>query len=167
VKKLGILVLCLVLALGVIGVGYAAWSTSLSIQGNVATGTLSATIGPNGAPTSSQAYATINTTGSTSTNLVVNIANAAPGNVFTVYWIVTNTGTIPANITLAAPVVAVVSGAGATVADLSVSASPAPIALNPTSTTSGTYTITVNNSAPNIAGGCSYTVNVAITASQP
>jgi hypothetical protein len=41
-KKIGLLALVLVLALGVIGVGYAAWSHTISVAGTVNTGTASA-----------------------------------------------------------------------------------------------------------------------------
>ncbi len=171
-KKIGLIALIVVLTLGIIGVGYAAWSQVLNISGNVSTGNLAATIGSNGSFTSSVGYATIVDGGSTATDLIVTISNAAPGNVFTIPWKISNTGTIPVNAVASVATVTPTSGADAASGDLVVAGTPGTITnLNSptqggTTTVTGSLTITVQSSAPNVVGGCSYTVSVPVTITQ-
>jgi hypothetical protein len=166
-KKIGIILLAAVLALGVIGVGYAAWSQALAFTSNVATGNLAATI-TSGALASNATYATIvKSASSTNTNLIITIGNAAPGNVFTVPWTITNTGTIPVNAVAPTPVITVNSGAGAAVGNLVVAGAPGAITnLASLATVTGSLTITVQASTPNDVGGCSYTVSIPMTITQ-
>jgi hypothetical protein len=154
-KKLGIILVIVITGLGLMGTGYALWTQSLSITSHVSTGNLAATINVNGTPTASASYATIvkDTTNSTSTSLVLTISNAAP-----------------AVISFQSTTITGITGSGATSSDLTVSTpsiSPSTIPATTGNTATGSFTITVNSTAPNNSGGNSYTVNVPITASQP
>jgi len=176
-KKIGFIILAVVLTLGIIGVGYALWTQPLAVKANLSTGNLAATIDVSSTLTaldsaggSVSSYATIaKDINTTSTDLVVDIANAAPGDVFTVPWIITNTGTIPVNIAAPTANVAVVGQTGA-ITDLVVNGTAAMTAINlpavTLNTISGSLTITVADNAPNVAGGCSYTVSVPMTVTQ-
>jgi hypothetical protein len=110
-KKIGLIVILVVLVLGIIGVGYAAWSQNINVTGNVGTGSYIVKIAQ---PTTATAYneggsiplsgtATI-TVGSVtpdgpSAGFSVTIANGYPGLVVNVPYTITETGSIPANIT--------------------------------------------------------------------
>jgi len=179
-KKIGFIILAIVLALGLIGAAYALWSQSLSVISKVSTGNLAATIDAQGTInqtgadsdlTSSQTYATIvkDLTHSTPTSLAVTISNAAPGCVFTIPYVVTNTGTVPIDVSLDASGATItnISGTGATIADLTVNPGANPGVISATDgTATGTITITVNDSAPNNVHGNTYTVTVPLTANQ-
>jgi hypothetical protein len=98
-KKLGLILLVAIMALGALGAAYAAWSQTLNIDANVYTGTLSATIAqtPGQLITATPSYVNcvLGSSGSTSTDLIVTIRNAAPGAVISVPYTITNTGSIP------------------------------------------------------------------------
>jgi uncharacterized protein (UPF0333 family) len=95
-KKLGFIVLAVVLAVGLVGVGYAAFApTSVSIQANVATGTLTATIQPNGPATLNDYMVLKNEPSAPGSTLSVTVTNASPGAVITVPYMITNTGSFP------------------------------------------------------------------------
>ena len=161
--KFGFVVLVLVLASSALGLGYASWNKSLSIDGTVNTGTLEATIDVNPPGlVSSVEYATITEGDSTNTSLVVNIENAAGGNVFTVNYSIVNTGSIPINVAFTTPVIAA-SGVGATAADITISAPPTPVSLDTALNETNSITITVNDTAP-MTGGISYTITLGIAA---
>ena len=101
-KKTSILILVLIVALGAIGVGYAAWSQTLDITGNVDTGSLSAAyIGSNATNVpvgDAEADATYTVTGDDGLTLTVNVTNAYPGLNFDVPFYVKNWGTVPINV---------------------------------------------------------------------
>jgi len=100
-KKIGFIVLAVVLALGLVGVGYAAWSQTLNVGVVAKTGSLSAVFG--GSTTSGtpdNGVSTWSTTGQGTTTLNISIANAYPGENFVIPFTVNNTGTIPANVTM-------------------------------------------------------------------
>jgi hypothetical protein len=64
-------------------------------------------------------------------------------------------------------VITVNSGAGAVVGNLVVAGAPGAITnLASLATVTGTLTITVQASAPNVVGGCSYTVSIPMTIAQ-
>ena len=111
---------------------------------------------------SSVGYATITEGDSTNTSLVVNIENAAGGNVFTVNYSIVNTGSIPINVAFTTPVIAA-TGVGATAADITISAPPALVSLDTALNETNSITITVNDTAP-MTGGISYTITLGIAA---
>jgi hypothetical protein len=101
-KKLGLIILVVVMALGVLGVGYAAWSQTININADVQTGTLAATIAPNGVATIVPNYVLVaNEPSAPSLALTLDITNAVPGAVITIPYIINNTGTIPCNVAFA------------------------------------------------------------------
>lgn len=165
-KNIGLFIFSLTLVLSIMGVGYSAWNKSLNINGTVNTGTLSATIDVRDPGlVSSAEYATIKEGTSTDDNLVVEIDNAAAGNIFTINYAVTNTGTIPANVTFTTPVITP-SGTGASASDISVNTPPASELLEGGMCIVGSLTITVNESAP-MTGDPSYSIDIGISASPP
>ena len=99
-KKIIILSLALILALAVVGVGYAGWFATLVVNGTVNTGSLDASIvemgGYDTEPTEK------NVSGITCEVidgvLIVTVTNAYPSITYTNEFVVTNTGTIPLHI---------------------------------------------------------------------
>ena len=97
-KKIGILALALVLALGSLGVGYALWFETLFIEGTVNTGSLDAewSVGtPYDDETKEYSGATAEIVGNT---LFVTVTNAYPCITYTIPIDITNNGTIPFHI---------------------------------------------------------------------
>ncbi len=100
-KKLGIIILALVLALGAIGAGYAYWTANLAIAGTVETGTFSVAFvdppSPSGADTNpgTETNASIDSNGS----LVVSVLNGYPSYTGRVDFQIENTGTVNAKVT--------------------------------------------------------------------
>ncbi len=99
-KKIGILAMVAVLALGALGVGYAAWSADLNIAGTVTTGTFTAVFG--GTDVTSPVYADApanvaqyTTSGTGTATLTILVTTAYPNLVFHVPFTVTNTGSVP------------------------------------------------------------------------
>jgi hypothetical protein len=165
-KKIGLLVFVITLALSALGVGYSAWNSALNINGTVTPGTLSASIDVR-APglVSSADYAEIVEGESTNSCLIVEITNAAAENIFTVNYIVVNTGTIPANVTFNPPVITA-SGPGASASDISINAPPDSELIEGGVSIVGSLTITVNESTP-MTGDVSYSIELGIRASPP
>jgi hypothetical protein len=100
-KKLGLIILVAVMALGALGAAYAAWNQSLYIQANVQTGTLSAIINvaDGYSPSATPNYVSVvNSTGAPYTQLTVTVTNAVPGAVISIPYQIYNNGTIPCNI---------------------------------------------------------------------
>ncbi len=143
-KKVGLIVLVVVLALGALGVGYAAWSQSLNVTANVNTGTFgakfaSAVSNDDGTPgnildpSSAGSWSggvwdsgtrastnvgnttvAITTTTVTGDTLTVTINNAYPGYFGSVAVQVANTGSVPIKVVASGPQTQVNSGGGAT-----------------------------------------------------
>ena len=95
-KKIGIICLALVMALGAMGLGYALWSENLTITGTVATGDIGAVwsiedYGDNETKDVSSCVATGNGTDS----LVVTITGAYPCVGYYVDWNIEGTGSVP------------------------------------------------------------------------
>jgi hypothetical protein len=104
-KKLGLIAIIAVIALGAVGVGYAAWSQNFSITGNVATGkydvvltTGTATIINNDNAVATVSVGTTTSTGG-SAGFSVTMTNAYPGLEIDVPVTVTNNSTIPVKVT--------------------------------------------------------------------
>jgi hypothetical protein len=97
-KKKGFIILAAVLALSLIGVGYAAWTQSLTATATLNTG--SYIINFAGSPTPSPTTGTGTITASASgLNMTVGLNTGYPGFSGTVNYTINNTGTIPAKVT--------------------------------------------------------------------
>jgi len=165
-KKLGFFLFFTLISLSMLGLGFAAWNQNLNISGTVIPGMLNVSIDlEEPGLVSSAAYATISEGTSTNTSLVVNIDNAAAGNIFTVHYLVVNNSSMPVNINFNQPSISAI-GTGATSADISVNTPSTPSLVEDGGSISGELTITVKDSTP-MTGGVSYSVSVSISASPP
>jgi hypothetical protein len=113
-KKLGLICLVLVIAIGSIGLAYAMWSQNFNFTGTVNTGTYLVGIDTSTLSTTGSSGLTTCTISSTpvpsSSAFTVNISNAYPGWSGNVIYTIKNTGTIPAKVTGIT-----LSGAGGTI----------------------------------------------------
>lgn len=97
-KKIGLIAIVVVLSLGIIGVGYAAWSQTLNANATLNTG--SYIINFAGSPTPSPTTGTGTISASASgTTITVGLNTGYPGFSGTVNYTINNTGTIPAKVT--------------------------------------------------------------------
>jgi hypothetical protein len=115
-KKLGILLIVAVLALGAMGAGYAFWTQALTVDATVDTGWLSAGIHNNIEWTDNSGGRVTVTTGRSDDGikdaagsqplnvLDITIDNAYPGYAGTVTFYVENTGTVPFYVSAGTPV---------------------------------------------------------------
>jgi hypothetical protein len=103
-KKIGFIILTVVLAIGILGVAYARWTQQINVNGYVNTGSVSAQfagtdVTPSNPPTvfadSPNNWAYYQTSGNGSGTLSVTLDNAYPGMTATVPVIIENNGTIP------------------------------------------------------------------------
>jgi hypothetical protein len=114
-RKIGLFIIAIVLALGALGVGYAEWSQAMTITGTVETGWLGASFeNPNpGSTPLSDGIATIEASvGSSSAGLedgggnlindvlTISVKNAYPGYTGKVYFDIYNTGSIPITVSV-------------------------------------------------------------------
>jgi hypothetical protein len=164
-KKLGLIILVAVMALGALGAAYAAWTQNLYANATVNTGSVAAEISSSaanagpigvGSPLNPLTTATL-TLGSqvyTNDTLIVTIANAYPGLTVFIPFTVYNTGTVGLVATF---------GTATGGADLSVGSGilPGPIAANGNGT--GSYIITVGPGAPS---GASESISLPIICNQ-
>jgi len=154
-KKLGFIVLAVVLALGLVGAAYAAWSQNLYADAPVNTGYVAATIssglvgsgpivvGDSLNPLTTATY-TQTTTSLTSDTLTVTVENAYPGLSFTVPFTVDNTGTVGLTTSFGTP-----TGGGANGgADLTDSNGILTGTIAAGGTGAGSYVITVGAGIP-------------------
>lgn len=102
-RKVGLIVLAVVVALGALGVGYAAWSQTLTINGNVSTGTYDVVF----ANLSATETDTLGVGNVTADNLAgdghsfdVTVTNGYPGYVGVAHFDVHNTSSVPAKVTV-------------------------------------------------------------------
>jgi hypothetical protein len=95
-KKLGLIILVAVMALGALGAAYAAWSQNLNVAATVNAGNLAAVYGGNNVTNvTSDSYSFYSTTGTGTDTLTIAITNAYPGATYTIPFVVNNTGSIP------------------------------------------------------------------------
>ncbi len=98
-KKLGLIILSLVMAISVIGVGYAAWTDQLFIDGTVTTGNFGVIFSASSPETDTDPYAqttcVISDDGKTAT---FKVTGAYPGYTGTASLTIENTGTVPATL---------------------------------------------------------------------
>jgi hypothetical protein len=171
-KKIGLIALVVVLALGVIGVGYATWSSVLSINGAATAATWNVYF--TGTPT----IPADPLNGGTHTSVVTNstldtitITQMYPGyDTGIMSFPVDNASTISASVYLSLGTILATGGTGTpSGADLTVTvaplvATPQLIAASTTDSTHFTVRIVMNSTAT--ASGATYTIPVTVTASQ-
>jgi hypothetical protein len=160
VKKLGFIVLAVVLALGVLGVGYAQWSHTINVNGTVYTGDIKPVF-ENADVSGVYNGVAYTVTGSTTNALTLTLSYAYPGWTGTFYFGIGNVGTSPIG-TLAFGAVVVAPYPS----DITVNGGilPAvPIAAS-TTNTGGSFVITINNSA--VEDG-TYSITIPIIATTP
>ncbi len=97
-KKIGILVLALVMALGALGVGYAQWTQNLNVTANVNTGNFRVILqdfSPDGDSAGTTATYSI---AHTDSSLTINVGNVYPGYDQTFNYKVANWSSIPVSV---------------------------------------------------------------------
>lgn len=112
-KKIGLIIMVVVLALGALGAGYAAWSQTLTINGAVAMGNLAAQFDQDSltaiysdddaaaAPDDGTGAITYDTQDANGNDeATITITNAYPGYAGTAVLTVINTGTIPIDVAI-------------------------------------------------------------------
>ncbi len=99
-KKIGLLVLAMIMALGALGVGYAAWTSSVNVSATVSTGTVQVGIKDAGGSTSTPTNGTEIASSGYYNGLTYDTPLSYPGRVITYNTTVKNLGTLP--VTLAA-----------------------------------------------------------------
>jgi hypothetical protein len=99
-KKLGLIILVVIMALGALGVGYAAWNGTILANATVTTGYASAAF--DGSYNQSLTYGNstvVTTAGGNGSYLTITVTNAYPGQVFAgIPFVVWNNGTVPMKI---------------------------------------------------------------------
>jgi predicted ribosomally synthesized peptide with SipW-like signal peptide len=98
-RKIGLLMLALVIALGALGAGYAYWTQTINVSAAVQTGDLNAVFAGDDAvdawADAPDYVAYYTTSGNGSELLTVTIKNAYPGMTATIPVVIKNNGTIP------------------------------------------------------------------------
>jgi hypothetical protein len=175
-KKIGLIALVVVLALGIIGVGYAAWTSNLTVTGTVNSAFYQVTLTQNGSTGSPATYSNITVTPAATTPvgqgpMTIVITKAVPG-VYTVPVIITNTSTIPVAVTLPALSISssgsdtnlVTTGlSGDVLVANGLTATTLTATGGTTPTETGTITITLGD---NILMSNTYTITIPVTAAQ-
>jgi hypothetical protein len=162
-KKIGLIILVVVMAMGAIGAGYAAWQQTLNIGGSVNAATFDVnftTATASTAPTGGTSTAVISVPGPTSgKTATITVTNAYPGYTGTYALTVTNNSSIPVTLALSGPTGDTLNLFSATT--------------NPTGAiaASGTFTYTITVAIPNTwtgvaNSGASENVAYTILASQ-
>jgi predicted ribosomally synthesized peptide with SipW-like signal peptide len=162
-KKIGLLVLAVVLALGLVGVGYAAWSQNVNATVTVNAGTLAAS----GYSTSGTAFdsygmkdATYAVANAGYDTVTVTLSNAYPGT-FTVPFYLVNDGTVPVG-SVSIANVNDAGGYGAVLYTAITNSGPWDVGAY----ISGTFTIVVPSTYMTPGGTNTYTFNAPITLGQ-
>lgn len=158
-KKLGTIAIALLVALGALGLGFAWWTSSLSIGGTVNTGTVNVDMVGASAVDNEIAPVDVGTAGAavvdTKTGSIT-VGNAYPGYVATGTLTVKNSGTIPVKLD-SLPV----TGGDAAVYDVATSGIAAGDELAVNESRDVVVTITVKDDAPAASMGGSTTFTVA------
>ena len=97
-KKIGFIVLAVVLALGAMGAAYAAWGQNLVFSGTVASGTYVVNLTDITAVQDTHGVATLSATAGPAVASTVVAANLYPGATEKVTFKIANTGSIPAKV---------------------------------------------------------------------
>jgi hypothetical protein len=119
-RKLGILIAFVMVALSTLGMGYAYWVQNLNINGTVNTGNLSAKF-INVTSTTSLYTTCITGVSSDGKSLNITIGGAYPGCSTTIFFTINNDGTIPVKISTGSLVI--IPPVGGAASDISVSTS--------------------------------------------
>ena len=101
-KKLGLIVLAVILALGLVGVAFAQWSNTLTATATVTDATFAPVFG--GSPVTGAAlgsYGTYSISGNGTQTLTVTIANGYPGLAVSIPITVNSGSSIPVNVSVA------------------------------------------------------------------
>jgi hypothetical protein len=177
-KKIGFIVLAVVLALGLVGAAFAYWSQPLYVNGNVTTGTLlvefnavgPAAAGPNNVGSGiAQAQVTTGIGNYEGTNNVVTvtIANAYPGMDVSVPFSVGNYGSLEAQVSPSVSGAVLDSGDQGLLNALDVSVTPDSTVIAPQkSATAGIIDIFMPNTDDNTLQGQTCVFTVTLTANQ-
>ena len=170
-KKIGLIALIVVLALGIIGVGYAAWTSVLNITGTATAGTFNVVFDGTATPPANSAGGTVNTfsvpTGTqTGTITLTKIYPGYDTGVMT--FDLKNSGSIDASAVISIGTITVVSTTGGTAADLTVTVLPLSAQIITAGTTDSThFSIDVlMKSTVTGSQGSVYTIPITVTASQ-
>jgi hypothetical protein len=161
-KKLGLIILAVVMMLGLVGAGYAYWQTTLTITGtaNAANWDVHFT-GVTGSP----AVPPLGSASASASGITgaITLANIAPGyDSGPVLFNVLNAGSIDANCTAT---VAVTAGNGGSASDLIVTVSPLTLAV--WASGSNYYSVDIQmNPAVTASFNATYSVTITITANQ-
>jgi hypothetical protein len=170
-KKIGIIILALVIVMGSLGVGYAFWSQTLTIGGTAEMASMEATIVDNTAAVADPfggpgtCTSSVNAEGDT---LTVTISNAYPGYYAVVKFDVKNTGDISAYVTTGT--LSVIAPSSGSASDISVNYQVPGNAIPPgykLSWSSNLSEISINiprDNAP--VEGDTYTISLPLTVHQ-
>jgi hypothetical protein len=165
-KKTGMLILAIIIVLGSLGVGFAAWSQSLTITANVATGNLDLVLESPTNPAGAGNTFTISADGHSGT---ITITGMYPGyDSGALLFNVHNVGTVPALTGIAMGTITTDGVDGALASDLTVTVNP----LSPVNIPAGTIDSTdfairiVMNSTVEHSMNATYTIPFTITGAQ-
>jgi hypothetical protein len=104
VKKVGLLVLALVMALGLLGAGYAWWTSSIHVSGTVHAANYAYEVTAVGTKTADPSgIGSINVTGPVAGPFVVTIGNISPGFAGNIVFTFKNTGEVPLTLVVGSP----------------------------------------------------------------
>jgi hypothetical protein len=161
-KKIGLIVLAVVLTLGLVGVGYAAWSQNVNASLTVNTGTLAAA-GAYGTGTAWDSHgmgdATYVVSNAGYNTITITLNNAYPGT-FTVPFSLVNDGTVPiGSVSVAGSWIEDTGSYGAYIEGAMTNSGPYDVGYDAT----GTFTIVVPSNITPGTAGYNYTFTAPIT----
>jgi hypothetical protein len=159
-KIFGFILVCVIVALGAIGVGHAAWAQSLTVNGTVNSGIFNVQIvmGTVTPGTNTPAsYATVTPSGGVNAPLTLTFALAVPGT-YTIPLTVTNNSTIP--VAISYPGIST----GTLPTGSTVTGGPAKTSFAAGANDGGTtLTVTIPNSMVTTGGSYSFSVPITVT----
>jgi hypothetical protein len=162
-KKLGLIILAVIMALGLVGVAFASWSSTLTATATVTDATFNPVFGGSpvtGAPLG--LYGNYSISGNGTKTLTVTVGNAYPGLAVSIPITVNSGSSIPVNVSIAETDNFGVYDSPNTI-NVSAPTYPSPIAVSPGYETSNLVFTLDNNIIP--AGV--YTIILTITATSP
>lgn len=162
-KKTGLIIMIVVLALGAIGFGYAAWSQNLSITGTANAATFAVTVDKTASSTitTPASYSTVTLAGTGP--LTVTITQAVPGT-YSIPLTITNSSTIPVDVTTGAITYPTEPANPTSMAGWITVPFSSPITIAASGTQDGTLLIAFPDTMPKTGG--TYTFTIPITATQ-
>lgn len=156
-KKVGLIVLVVVLALGALGVGYAVWSQDLTITAQVNTGSFDTKLVDVSATGDANEVATVavDTSDTSGHTIIVTITNGYPGFSTAVSFSINDPGAVPAEVTG----IDIPTGTNATVTNTGTIDTGTTIAASGT-TSGGQFTIQIKDSAAQNVVNETYTITI-------